>query len=67
MLAHGLHTMAPESLPLWAAFGIVGVLVCVAGGVFLGLALQRMKAATPVAEKTLEELEEDAKWLTNPK
>jgi uncharacterized membrane protein YqjE len=67
MLAHGLHAAFPESLPLWGAFGIVGVLICVAGGVFLGVAMQRFNAATPVAEKTLEELEEDAKWLTNPK
>jgi hypothetical protein len=67
MLAHGLHAAFPESLPLWGAFGIVGVLICVAGGVFLGVAIQRFSAATPVAEKTLEELEEDAKWLTNPK
>jgi uncharacterized membrane protein YqjE len=67
MLAHGLHAAFPESLPLWGAFGIVGVLICVAGGVFLCVAIQRFNAATPIAEKSLEELEEDAKWLTNPK
>jgi len=65
-LALGLATWIP-SLPTWAAFLIVGVLVCIGGGVLLFLAQNRFKAATPVAEKTIEELEEDAKWLKNPK
>jgi len=63
-LAHGLML---AGLPAWAAFLIVGVLVCAGGGVALFLALERFKAATPIAEKSLEELEEDAKWLKNPK
>jgi len=63
-LAHGLMV---AGLPAWAAFLIVGVLVCAGGGVALFLALERFKAATPIAEKSLEELEEDAKWLKNPK
>jgi hypothetical protein len=54
-------------LPAWAAFLIVGVLVCIGGGIALGLALNRFKSATPVAEKSIEALEEDAKWLKNPK
>jgi len=64
-LAHGL--MAAFRLPDWAGYLIVGILVCAGGGVALFLALNRFKAATPVAEKSLEALEEDAKWLKNPK
>jgi len=64
-LAHGLT--AATQMPLWASYLIVGLLVCVGGGVSLYLALNRFKAATPIAEKSLEELEEDAKWLKNPK
>jgi len=63
-LAYGLSS---AGLPLWAAFLIVGILVCIGGGVSLYLALNRFKAATPVAEKSMHELEEDAKWLKNPK
>jgi uncharacterized membrane protein YqjE len=64
-LALGLSAMF--NLPSWAAFLIVGVLVAIAGGVALLLARERFDAATPVVEKTRDELEEDAKWLTNPK
>jgi len=63
-LAYGL--MAAGLYP-WAAFLIVGILICIGGGVSLYLALNRFKAATPVAEKSMHELEEDAKWLSNPK
>jgi len=64
-LAYGLA--AANLLPLWASFLSVGVLVCIGGGVALFLAVNRFKAATPVAEQSLEALEEDAKWLKNPK
>jgi len=64
-LAHGLIQAA--GLPHWAAYLIVGVLVCIGGGVALYLAQNRLKAAAKGAPKTVEELEEDAKWLKNPK
>jgi len=63
-LAHGIMK---AGLPEWAAYLTVGVLVCIGGGVALALALNRFKAAADVAPKTVEELEEDAKWLKNPK
>ena len=65
-LAQGLLTLFP-GLPSWGAYLIVGILVCIGGGVALFLAQNRFKAATPVAENSLKELEEDAKWLKNPK
>jgi CHASE3 domain sensor protein len=63
-LAHGLKN---AGLSDWAAYLLVGVLVCIGGGVALFLALNRLKAASNVAPKSLEEIEEDAKWLKNPK
>jgi len=63
-LAHGIMR---AGLPDWAAYLTVGVLVCIGGGVALVVALNRFKAAADVAPKTVEELEEDAKWLKNPK
>jgi len=65
-LAQGLLAAIP-TLPSWGAYLIVGLLVCIGGGIALFLALNRFKAATPVAEKSMEELQEDAKWLKNPK
>jgi hypothetical protein len=62
-----VHGLVNAGLPMWAGFLIIGVLVCIAGGVGFMLAVNRFKAATPVAEKSLEALEEDAKWLKNPK
>jgi uncharacterized membrane protein YqjE len=64
-LALGMSAMF--DLPWWAGFLIIGILVAAAGGISLFLARERFDAATPVVEKTREELEEDAKWLTNPK
>lgn len=61
------HGLMKAGLPDWAGYLIMGILVCIGGGVSLFLALNRFKAATPVAEKTVEALEEDAKWLKNPK
>jgi len=63
-LAHGIMR---AGLPEWAAYLLVGVLVCIGGGAALFLAQNRLKAAADVAPKTVVELEEDAKWLKNPK
>jgi hypothetical protein len=64
-LAHGLA--AANLLPLWASFLVVGILVCIIGGAAGFYAYNRFKTATPVAAKSVQALEEDAKWLKNPK
>ncbi len=61
------HGLMHAGLPDWAAYLVMGVLVCIGGGVALFLALNRLKAASKGAPKSMEEIEEDAKWLTNPK
>ena len=62
-LAHLLTAMAPD-LPQWAAYGIVFVVLAAGGGVVLYLGAQKFREATPPVEKTLEEIKEDAKWLS---
>jgi len=62
-LAHLLTAIAPE-MPLWGAYGIVFVVLAVAGGIVLYLGAEKFREATPPAEKTLEEIKEDAKWLS---
>jgi CHASE3 domain sensor protein len=61
------HGLMHAGLPDWASYLIMGVLVCIGGGVAVALAVNRLKAASEVAPKTAEEIEEDAKWLKNPK
>lgn len=51
----------------WAAFGLVGTLIVAIGGVLVFLGINRIKAATPVAEHTVETLEEDVQWMKDPK
>jgi uncharacterized membrane protein YqjE len=51
----------------WAAYGIVGILITGAGGFMLYLGGKEVEQATPVAEKTMEALEDDVKWLNQPK
>jgi uncharacterized membrane protein YqjE len=63
MLAYLLTALAPD-LPLWGAFGIVFVVLAAAGGIVLYLGLQKFREAAPPAEKTLDEIKEDAKWLS---
>jgi uncharacterized membrane protein YqjE len=62
-LAHLLTAIAPD-LPQWAAYGIVFVVLAAGGGVVLYLGAQKFREATPPVEKTLEEIKEDAKWLS---
>lgn len=64
MLVHGL--IALEMRP-WAAYGLVGVLFTGVGVVLLFVGRQRIKSAMPLADQTIETLEEDVKWLKNPK
>jgi len=51
----------------WAAYGIVGILIAGAGAALLFMGKEEVASAAPIADKTLEALEEDAKWLNNPK
>lgn len=64
MLVHGL--IALEMQP-WAAYGLVGVLFTGAGAALLCVGRQLVKAAMPLADQTIDTLEEDVKWLKHPK
>jgi len=66
-LAHLLHWLFQPNLPLWGAFGIVSLLVCGLGVLALILGKKRIDDATPLADKTQEEIKEDVQWLKNPK
>jgi uncharacterized membrane protein YqjE len=51
----------------WAAYGMVGILVTGAGVFMLYQGGKQVEQATPVAEKTMGALEDDVKWLQQPK
>jgi hypothetical protein len=57
---------AATELPLWACFAIVAAVLCVGGGIALAVGLERLREVPPVAEKTVDELKENVRWLTKP-
>jgi len=57
---------ALTTLPLWACFAIVTGALAIAGGVALAVGVQKLRALTPVAEESVEELKENVRWLTKP-
>jgi len=52
--------------PVWACFAVIGGVICIAGGIALAVGLQRLSQLTPIADKSVEELKENVRWLTKP-
>jgi heme A synthase len=73
MLAHLLHTLTspagtdPASFPLWACFGVVGVLLAIAGGALVFAGKKKFDSVNPMTGPTAQALEEDVQWMSNPK
>jgi len=51
------------NLPVWAGYGIVGVVLGIVGYVLLSSARTNMKQINPVPEKTVETLKENVEWI----
>jgi len=51
----------------WLAYGIIGILITGVGAALLLTGQKEVQAAAPIADKTVNALEEDVKWLKNPK
>jgi len=73
MLAHLLHWLTsqpgldPAALPLWASFGIVGLVFVVIGGGLAYAGRQKFKSVNPMQNPATEALKENVQWLTTPK
>jgi hypothetical protein len=73
MLAHLLHALTapagtdPASLPLWACYGIVGVVLAVVGGALAFMGKKTLDSVNPMSGPTAQSLEENMKWMSNPK
>ena len=71
--AYALHwSLAPEGtdpsrLPLWACFGIVGLVLAVVGGVMVMLGTWAFQSFNPLPDATATALEENIKALTDRK
>lgn len=49
--------------PQWAGYGIVGLLLAIAGAVLISIGQKRIKQVHPVPEKTVETVKENVEWL----
>ncbi len=52
-------------IPAWAAALLVGVIIVVAGAIFIVSALNSLKSMDAVPRQTVETIKEDGKWLKN--
>jgi protein-S-isoprenylcysteine O-methyltransferase Ste14 len=50
-------------LPVWVGYGIVGLVLAIAGYILLSAAQKRMKEISPVPEKTIETMKENVEWI----
>jgi type IV secretory pathway TrbD component len=62
MFAGAIAAALALALPIWLAFGIVGVLLAAAGAVLFAVARSRMRTIALKPEKTIHNLEEDRRW-----
>jgi len=56
-LAYFLHW------PVWAGYGVVGIVLAIVGYILLSSAQKRMKQINPMPEKTVETLKENIEWI----
>ena len=61
MLVHVLHQYA--SLPLWACYGLIGVILLAVGAALLIKAKQSLQNFNLMPRRTLHSMKEDAQWI----
>lgn len=73
MLVHLLHwatsptDLDPAKLPLWACFGIVGLVFGAVGGVLIMNGIKKFQSFNPLPDKTAQTLKENVQWIANSK
>jgi hypothetical protein len=60
-LAQGLADLF--NWPTWAGYGLVGLVLAIAGYVLLSSAQKQIKAIRPIPEKTVETMKENVEWI----
>lgn len=66
MLVHLLAWAFP-SLPLWCAYGIIGLVFVAGGGALLYLGKKRFESFNPLPDQSVGALKENVQWIMNPK
>lgn len=66
MLVHLLFWLAPV-LPLWACYGIIGLVLVACGGGLLYVGKRRLQSFNPLPEQSVRALKENVQWLMNPR
>jgi hypothetical protein len=61
MIVHGIH--AWTELPLWASYGLVGLVLAGIGGFLLARARSLAGSVQPVPRRTMYAIKEDAQWI----
>lgn len=61
MLVHALHEYA--SLPLWACYGLIGVVLLLIGAALLINAKHSLQTFNLMPRRTLRSMKEDAQWI----
>lgn len=73
MLVHLLHwatsptEMDPAKIPLWACFGIVGLVFGIIGGVMIMGGLKKFQSNNPLPDQTAQTIKENVQWIANSK
>lgn len=62
-LAHLIHWAAPD-LPLWACYGLVGVVVGGIAGWLVYAGKKQFDAFNPLPDQSFQALQENVQWLT---
>jgi len=65
-LSYLLNWASDGRLPLWACFGLVGLIVAAGGGIVFYRGRQKLEHLNPLPEKSAEALKENLQWKTNP-
>jgi len=65
MLVHLLNSVAPDTLPLWACFGMVGSGVVLVGGIVAYVAMAKFKTFNPLPDESVQALQENVQWIKN--
>ena len=60
-LAQGLADLL--NWPVWAGYGIVGIVLAIVGVILLTSARKRVQAIRPIPEQTVETLKENVAWI----
>ena len=63
VLALGQGIAALLHWPVWAGYGILGIVLAIAGVVLLSIGRKRIQTIHPIPEKTVETVKENVAWL----